>query len=181
MCGSFQPDAPTPVGSHLRHPLEDVLHSHSHPADSVVGLLLLFTQHMASRRLHHEELLRVERDEVGFVLRAVVGVVGVVGEDGLVFVIEEFFLVVMHMCRCGGGFDDDFDFQVGFHLFLPTVVGLVVFLRPAGFAVLLPPHGSVVVELLGPPSVMLWFCSRLFRGCRASVKLALMMLPSRAM
>lgn len=47
--GSFQPDAPTPVGSHLRHPCEDMLHPHSHPADGVVGLLFLFTLSAASQ------------------------------------------------------------------------------------------------------------------------------------
>ena len=152
LCGSFQPDAPTPVGSHLRHPREDVLHSHSHPADRMFGLLLLFTQRMPPRRFAHEELLGVELDKMLLVLGAVVGAVG---EHGLVFLIEEFFkdLAVMHMRRCGGGFDDELGFQVGLHMVLPAVVGLVVFLRPAGFAVLLPPHGRVGIELLGPPAL----------------------------
>lgn len=66
---------------HLRRPREDVLHPRSHPADRVVGLLLLFTQRMASRSFAHEELLRVELDEMRLVL-------GAIGEHGLVFFIE---------------------------------------------------------------------------------------------
>ena len=85
LCGSFQPDATTPVGTHLCHPREDVLHSLSHPADGVVGLLLFFTQRIASLRLAHEELLRVEFDEMLFMLGSVVDTVS---QHGLVFIIE---------------------------------------------------------------------------------------------
>jgi hypothetical protein len=61
LAGSFKSDAPTPVGSHLRPPREDVLHPHSHAADDVVSLLLGWTQSMTPGGFEHEELLRVER------------------------------------------------------------------------------------------------------------------------
>lgn len=98
--GSLQADAATPVGPHLRQPREDVLHSYPHPADGVVGLLLGRAQRAAACGFAHEELLRVELDEMCFVLFAVIGAVG---EHGLVLVIEQLLkhLSVMHM-RGGG-------------------------------------------------------------------------------
>lgn len=145
----FQPDASTPVATHLRHSCEDVLHPHSQTADAVVGLLLGFAQGMASRAFAHEELLRVELDEVLLVLRAVVGRVG---EHGLVFFIEQFLkdLAVVHAGRSGFRFEDELGFQVGLHMVLVAVVRFVTLLGPAGVAVFLPAHGGVRVKLLGP-------------------------------
>ena len=51
--GSFEPDAPAEVCSHLRHPREDVFYSHSHPADGVVALLLGFAEWVRSGGFAH--------------------------------------------------------------------------------------------------------------------------------
>ena len=60
--GSFEPDAPAEVRSHLRHSREDVFYSHSHPADGVVGLLLGFAERVRSGGFAHQKLLRIELD-----------------------------------------------------------------------------------------------------------------------
>ena len=60
--GSFEPDAAAEVRSHLRHAREDMFHSHSHPADGVVALLLRFAERARSGGFAHQKLLRVELD-----------------------------------------------------------------------------------------------------------------------
>ena len=107
--GSFEPDAPAEVRSHLRHPREDVFHSHPHPADGVVALPLLFAERVRSGGFAQQELLRVALDQMGFMLRAVVGAVG---EYGLVSFIKEFckYLAVVHAGGRGAGAEDEFGF-----------------------------------------------------------------------
>ena len=107
--GSFEPDAAAEVRSHLRHPREDVFHSHPHPADGVIGLLLGFAERVRSGGFAQQELLRVALDQMGFMLRAVVGAVG---EHGLVAFIEELFehLAVVDAGGGGAGAKDEFGF-----------------------------------------------------------------------
>ncbi len=61
-----------------------MLHSHPHPADGVAGLRLGLAQRVAARGFAHEELLRVELDQMSLMLGTVIGAVG---EHGLLFVI----------------------------------------------------------------------------------------------
>ena len=132
----------------MRQPREDVLHSHPHSANGVVGLLLGFAQRLAARGFAHEELLGVEFDEMRFVLGAVIGAIG---QHGLVFVIKQLLehLAVMHAGGCGAGFEDELGLQVGFDVVLPAEVRFVVLLAPACFAVFLAAYGGVLVELCG--------------------------------
>jgi hypothetical protein len=103
---------------------------------------------MAARGFAHEELLRVEFDEMLFMLGAVVGAVG---EHALVFVIEQFFkdLAVVDLGGCGSGTEDALGFQVGFHVVLPPGMRFVVLLGPTCFTVFLATHGRMGGELLG--------------------------------
>ncbi len=150
--GPFQADAATQVGPHLCQACEDVLHPHPHAADRMVGLRLGLAQRVAARGFAHQELLRVDLDEMRLMLRAVVGRVG---QQGLVLVIEQFFKHLAVMDAGGrGGAQDDLGLQVGFHMVLPAIVRFVVLLGPACFAVFLAAHGGVLVELLGAPALL---------------------------
>jgi hypothetical protein len=64
----------------------------------VIGLRLGFTQWVVARSFAHEELLRIEFDEVRLMLGAVIGAIG---KHGLVFVIEQFFKdLAATACSC---------------------------------------------------------------------------------
>ena len=96
---------------------------------------------------------------------------GAVGQHGLVFFVEQLLehLAVMHVGRGGLGLKN----KLGLHMVLPAIVGFVVLLRPTDFAVFLPTHGRVGVELLGPPAVLdALVLLRSLRWRGASVKLA---------
>ena len=95
---------------------------------------------MASRCLAHEELLGVKFDEMHLTLG---GVLGAIGQHGLVFIIEQFFkdLAVVDTGGRGGGAEDELGFQVGLQMVLPSLVHFVVLLGPACFAVVVLARG----------------------------------------
>ena len=78
-------------------------------------------------------------------------VVGTIGQDCAVLLVDEFTknLAVVNIRGRGLGLDDELTLQVHFGVIFIAVMGLVVFLCPASFAIFLSAHGWIGVEFFG--------------------------------
>ena len=146
--GPEQADGSQAVHRHLAHPPEDMLAAHPYPAPELVGRPLLLAERMPPAALKQDEVLAVLRDQV---LVAGLREVGAVGEDSLVLLVDQLpeHLTVVHVGRSRRVAIDQLALRVHLGVVLIAVVRLIVFLRPARIAILLPPLRRIGFEAFG--------------------------------